>query len=229
MTPSPTLLHALVEHAATRPDATAVRELQQGRPVLDLTWCQLLAGALALRTRLLAEFPDHTILIALRNGAEVQVALLGALWSGARVLPISPLTPRAELRGLLKRLDSRAIVAERDLCEAMADELMGSIPRDELLSDTDTAPPLELQHRALETAGDSSILLQSSGTTGRPKIVRRGMESLRALGVNLAGALALSPADQLLLTIPMYHSYGSDTGLAAATLAGSAIELHIDS
>jgi long-chain acyl-CoA synthetase len=67
------------------------------------------------------------------------------------------------------------------------------------------------------------MLLQSSGTTGGPKIVRRAGVALDAVASNVMQATQLTCVDRVLAMVPMCHSYGVENVLLAPVLAGAEI------
>ena len=69
------------------------------------------------------------------------------------------------------------------------------------------------------------LLLQSSGTTGLPKIVRRPGPSLDAEARAVAESVGFGPADRVLMTVPLTHSYGLEHGLLAPVWGGSCVVL----
>jgi acyl-CoA synthetase (AMP-forming)/AMP-acid ligase II len=69
------------------------------------------------------------------------------------------------------------------------------------------------------------LLLQSSGTTGRPKIAFRTAASLDAVAGATAEAIGFGPSDRVLLPLPLCHSYGVEHGLLAPVWAGSCVHL----
>jgi long-chain acyl-CoA synthetase len=68
--------------------------------------------------------------------------------------------------------------------------------------------------------------MQSSGTTGAPKIIRRRAAALDAVGEATSEAVGIRENDAMLLCIPLCHSYGIDQGVLAAITAGCSVELH---
>jgi acyl-CoA synthetase (AMP-forming)/AMP-acid ligase II len=69
------------------------------------------------------------------------------------------------------------------------------------------------------------LLLQSSGTTGLPKIVRRSGDSLDAVARGSAESVGFRPDDRVLMTVPLTHSYGLEHGVLAPIWAGSCVHL----
>lgn len=70
-----------------------------------------------------------------------------------------------------------------------------------------------------------ALLLQSSGTTGLPKIARRDSRSLDAVSRNMVEAIGIAPSDHVLACVPLCHSYGLEHGLLAPLFAGATVHL----
>ncbi len=69
------------------------------------------------------------------------------------------------------------------------------------------------------------MLLQSSGTTGLPKIVRRDAASLDAVSAQMVESTGIAATDRLLSCVPLCHSYGLEHGLLAPLWAGATVHL----
>ena len=223
--PVASLIESLLHHAATRPGDLAVLEIGKGEVRRELTWRELRNAAEDLARTLRRDYRGHTVMVALPNSAEAQIALLGSLWSGSRTFPLSPQTPILGIRRLVEKMGKSVLIADEDLVRATATSFDGALVADRLADEIVTHPETVLSPVPDESM-HSSILLESSGVTGLPKIVQREMHSLIALGRNLADALALSSADRILVSIPLCHSYGIDFAVAATVTAGCEIELH---
>ncbi|MCP4004223.1 MAG: long-chain fatty acid--CoA ligase [bacterium] len=215
------LIRALESHASERPHELAIREddvLGSGR---QLTWQQLRDAAARLRGQLLRLSTDRIVLmLAVPNRIEAQIGLIGGLWAGADVLPVSPVSTETELRGLARRARVSLLIGDAAPRRALDGEIEQIIPVESLLEGESPAAGESMR------CGPGVILLQSSGTTGLPKIVRRPASVLDAVGRNLCRALELRASDLMLVTIPLHHSYGIDFALMGATIAGCATELH---
>ncbi len=70
-----------------------------------------------------------------------------------------------------------------------------------------------------------AAVLITASSAGEPKPVERTEANLQAEAENLTASLEISPDDKILLTLPLFHSYGYDIGLLPALLNGSAIYL----
>ena len=68
---------------------------------------------------------------------------------------------------------------------------------------------------------DVALVLHTSGTTGRPKVVPLAHANLAHSARTTARTYALAPADRGLLVMPLFHVHGLMAGLLAPLLAGA--------
>ena len=68
-------------------------------------------------------------------------------------------------------------------------------------------------------------VLVTADSAGDPKPVERTAANLLAEAQHLAQALELTEEDRALLTVPLFHSFGFDVGMAACFFAGATIYL----
>ena len=161
-----------------------------------------------------------TLLVEAHGQLGTLVALLAGLWSGRWVLPVAPKTPASELAVLVERVGAEVAIGSRGFLERLPADFGARVPAGEILAGAE--PRFAKAGLPRETG---SILLQSSGTGGPPKIVRRNGAALHAVGRNLARALSLGGDDAMLICIPLSHSYAIDM-FSAALVAGCALHVH---
>jgi acyl-CoA synthetase (AMP-forming)/AMP-acid ligase II len=70
---------------------------------------------------------------------------------------------------------------------------------------------------------DVALILHTSGTTSRPKIVPLTQSNLTASARNVAATLALSPEDRGLNVMPLFHIHGLVAALLAPLSAGGSV------
>ncbi|MCX5087583.1 non-ribosomal peptide synthase/polyketide synthase [Streptomyces sp. NBC_00365] len=194
--PATTLAAAFAAQAARTPDATAV--------VFDgtttLTYAELDARAEGLATRLWAEGAgrERFVAVAVPRSAELMVALLAVLKSGAAYLPLDLDYPAERLAYMLTDSGATTVVTTRGDA--------GRLPSVEglvvLTVDTDTADPLPDRVPDPARPDDPAYLIYTSGSTGRPKGV---VVTHRAIANRLAwmqGAYGLTADDRVLQKTP---------------------------
>ena len=67
------------------------------------------------------------------------------------------------------------------------------------------------------------MLMHTSGTTARPKIVPLSHRNICASARHIAAALALSPADRCLNIMPLFHIHGLIAAVSASLGAGASV------
>ena len=72
-------------------------------------------------------------------------------------------------------------------------------------------------------AEDVALVLHTSGTTSRPKIVPLSQKNLCASGWNIAQTLNLTPSDRCLSIMPMFHIHGLIATVLASVAAGGSV------
>lgn len=186
---------------------------------------------LATQLRAVGLGPKDRIAVALPNGPEMALVLL-AVMSVACVAPLNPSYREDEFKFYLGDLGARALITFPGQPKAV----FAALPEQ-------TAPievrgsALSIDFAALEssaargggepagrpTAGDQALVLHTSGTTSRPKIVPLRHRNLTASARNIAASLALTPADRSLNVMPLFHIHGIMAGLLAPLSVGGSV------
>ncbi len=68
--------------------------------------------------------------------------------------------------------------------------------------------------------GDIALILHTSGTTSRPKIVPLLQSNVAASARHIAASLALTPDDRCLNVMPLFHIHGLVAAVSASLAAG---------
>lgn len=169
--------------------------------------------------------------VALVTGGEADaaVAFLG-IASYAACAPLNPAYREAELEFFLRDLDARALVIDRELsspaaavARALEIPVLEMEPQGErgdgiFRLEGDDAGPDELAE-----ADDVALLLHTSGTTSRPKLVPLTHRNLLHSAKNIASTLDLSPSDRCLNPMPLFHIHGLVAGLLAPLVSGGSV------
>ncbi len=207
------LLARLAHHARERPGAVAAREVGPGGGAA-VTFGELasrVAGAAGLlRGR-------GTVVVVTGNRVEFFVAVLAAWAAGCVVMPVHPSVAEKELAGAVQRTGAGLVLLDARHAAGAASGRAERIELREFLGRGGERVP-----RAEPGAG---LLLQSSGTTGLPKIVRRDGAAVDAVARNVAEAAGLTPDDTVLAAAPICHAYGIENGFMAPVWAGACVHL----
>ncbi|MFF7202533.1 amino acid adenylation domain-containing protein [Streptomyces sp. NPDC008141] len=195
--PVATLASAIAEQVARTPDAVAV--VFEGE---ELTYAELDARAEALARRLRARgaAPESFVAVAVPRSAELMVALLGVLKSGAAYLPVDPDYPADRVAHMLADSGTTLAVTVPGTAERL--------PRAEgltvLVLDGATTPDTETEPVAVRAAGPDSpaYLIYTSGSTGRPKGVTVTHRAIVNRLAWMQGAYGLRPDDRVLQKTP---------------------------
>jgi acyl-CoA synthetase (AMP-forming)/AMP-acid ligase II/acyl carrier protein len=231
-----TLSELLATHAARRPQAPAVKALD--RPDLSYQRLDRLARSTGDDLRAMGIEGRDRVVIVLPNGPEMATAFLSVALV-AEAAPLNPAFTKAEFAFYLEDLKARAVVvADPDLteCTAAAREL--GIPTVSLLI-TAKGRPGEFSLRLGGGEGrsgdpvadpgigagaeDTALVLHTSGTTGRPKIVPLSHRNLCRSAANVAASLHLTPEDVCLNVMPLFHIHGLVASLLASLHAGGSV------
>ncbi len=164
------LMHAgFAAQAAKTPDRTAVRD---GARQLSYRELDEQSNRLAQALRARGMGRGQRVGLCLDRGAEMMVALLAVLKSGAAYVPLDPAFPQARLDyyaedaqlGLL--LTRSSVAAAPANWRADAADRVFTLDRDEW----QTQPATALAPSALDAqAGDAAYVIYTSGSTGKPK------------------------------------------------------------
>jgi acyl-CoA synthetase (AMP-forming)/AMP-acid ligase II len=201
------LLQRLWDHAGTMPHAPALVDVETG----DIwNWRELGAATGFVSEELLRGLaPGQTVILCAENEPAYVAAFLGILRAGLQAFCISPASAAAELAAMASISGSVRLLGQNCL---------------EQIRQARNDAPNTTSDR-LAKSDQSALLLQSSGSTGIPKIVRRSGASLDAISDALCAAIGFLPSDHVLATAPLCHSYGLEHGLLAPIWAGSCTHL----
>ena len=203
----------LLERAAHRdPDGIWIRTDEQ-----TLTFGAA-AGQAAARAADLAEAGTghgDLVLVTARTTPEYLLTWLALAALGAITVPVNPASSAAELAGLVGQVRSRAVVTDRPLLESGLGAVLGpGGAGDGAVRAVIDVAELGAGHPGLTLAdlptgaaapGDLAVLIPTSGTTGRSKLV---MQTHRAYAMAAEGFpfwMGLSAGDRLMTSLPLFH------------------------
>jgi len=170
------------------------------------------------------------VAFVLPNGPGAAILFL-AVSMCAIAAPLNPSYKDEEFRFYLGDLQARALITRAGVASDAAlsarpagvvhFELGGERGALQLTRDGEPLPAAVVDPPSPQ---DIALILHTSGTTARPKIVPLRHVNLAASAENIAQTLALSPSDRALNVMPLFHIHGL-VGVVLSTLAsgGSAV------
>ena len=172
--------------------------------------------------------------VVLPNGPEMAAAFV-SIAAGATCAPLNPAYKAEEFRFYLSDLDAKALIVDRAL-DSPAVEVAASLGIPILALTTSEEQPVgtfEIRpfsenedapadvEPQFAQGDDVALVLHTSGTTSRPKIVPLSHANVCASAVNIARTLALTPEDRCLNVMPLFHIHGLIGAVLSSFTAGA--------
>ena len=164
------------------------------------------------------------VAIVLPNGPAMASCFL-CIAASAAAAPLNPAYRDAEFEFFLSDLEPGALIVAHEQETPARDVAtrLGIRVIDLVESENDAAGQFSLEYApvpdgssiGIAGAADTALVLHTSGTTSRPKIVPLSQAHLCASARHIAATLALTPTDRCLNVMPLFHIHG----LIAAVLA----------
>ncbi|MGA0280280.1 MAG: acyl--CoA ligase [Paracoccaceae bacterium] len=223
---SSTLTSMLAAHAE---DAPAIGASEKSW----LTYGALRSLSQEVRTSLRANGigAKDRVAIVLPNGAAMASAFI-TVAQAATTAPLNPNYREDEFAFYLEDLTAKAIVLEAGYsgaAEAAARRQGLAILR--LQQDSTVAGKFSLTGEGAGDEGDDNVpdqddialILHTSGTTSRPKIVPLLQSNVTASARNIAVSLNLTSSDRCLNVMPLFHIHGLIAAVASSLSVGASI------
>lgn len=170
------------------------------------------------------------VAIVLPNGSDMASSFF-TIAQAATTAPLNPNYREDEFAFYLEDLKAKALVVEAgyDGPALAAGQRLGlTILR---LNAEPAAGDFTLTADGVTTAADPgtpseddvALILHTSGTTSRPKIVPLLQSNVAASAQNIAASLSLTPEDRCLNVMPLFHIHGLVAAVSATFAAGGSI------
>ena len=175
---------------------------------------------------------NDVVPMVLPNGPEMATAFI-AVANSACSAPLNPNYRQSEFEFYLSDLPSKALLISSDLDSPARDVAQSrGIPVIELNAQDDTAAGLfTLSGDAQPVVGnsgfaqpqDAALILHTSGTTSRPKMVALTQTNVCSSAENIGRTLRLTPADRCLNVMPLFHIHGLIGAILSSLTAGASL------
>jgi acyl-CoA synthetase (AMP-forming)/AMP-acid ligase II len=175
---------------------------------------------------------NDRVAIVLPNGPDMATCFL-AVAAGATAAPLNPAYRADEFAFYLADLKAKALIVQAGVATpaievakrlglsiiALKPEVTGPAGSFTL----DGASSGKPAQSGLAEADDIALVLHTSGTTSRPKIVPLSQRNVTASARNIADWLALRPTERCLNIMPLFHIHGLIAGVLASLHAGAMV------
>ncbi|AFZ26137.1 acyl-CoA synthetase (AMP-forming)/AMP-acid ligase II [Cylindrospermum stagnale PCC 7417] len=225
-----TIVQLLTESVKRNPEATSITAPDR----LPLTYIRLdeqIQETIAILNSQGLGLGDR-IAIVLPNGPEMAVAFL-AVTACATSAPLNPGYSAAEFDFYLSDLNAKALIVQSGIdSPARLAAATRNIPILELV------PQLDAEAGVFQLIGetnlpkitksvvknqDIALVLHTSGTTARPKIVPLTQANLYISAQNIKNVLELKPSDRCLNIMPLFHIHGLSTVFSSLAAVSSVV------
>lgn len=215
-------------------DATVIAALNRPR----LTYKDLRAhveGTL-IALRRLGIGPADRVAIVLPNGPEMATAFV-AIAAGATTAPLNPAYRLEEFNFYLSDLGVKALLVEQNstspaieaavahnipVLEAMVDETAAA-GLFEIIPSQGIAWGKPASHSDLAGPNDVALVLHTSGTTSKPKIVPLTHSNVCTSASNISRTLKLTPEDRCMNVMPLFHIHGLMAAILSTLSVGASV------
>jgi acyl-CoA synthetase (AMP-forming)/AMP-acid ligase II len=164
--------------------------------------------------------PGDRIAAALEPSAEGIAAMLGALAAGAAWVPVNTRYRADERAHVVGDSGARLLLRSGD------EPIESTVPVAGIEAGPSAVHALAEANDPAAPHAAGSLLVYTSGTTGRSKGVELPPEAIEGGIGALVDAWRFGPADVLSLALPIYHVHGLCIGVFGALLRGVTMRLH---
>ncbi len=186
-------------------------------------------GDLARSLRRAGVRPGDVVASMLPNGPEAATVFLASALAGVAA-PLNPGYRTAELEFYLGDLQPRLLIVPasgspeaEEACRRAGIPVARLVPGATAGSAALDGPYRPVDLPVAPEADDVALILHTSGTTSRPKMVPLRHANLVASAANVATTLHLDPGDRCLNVMPLFHIHGLVAAVLASLHAGASV------
>lgn len=174
------------------------------------------------------------VAIVLPNGPEMAAAFI-AVGAGASTAPLNPGYRADEFEFYLSDLNAKALIVmdgddtpAADVARAQGIPVLSlsaadNVPAGEFELNVSGLPSASTENGGHSHPEDEGLVLHTSGTTSRPKVVPLLNRNLAASAKNIATTLGLTQSDIGLNIMPLFHIHGLIASMLSSMSVGASV------
>jgi acyl-CoA synthetase (AMP-forming)/AMP-acid ligase II len=207
-----------------------------GRPALTYAGLRQHVQKTVTKLNQLGIGRNDALAIVLPNGAEMASAFV-SVGAGATTAPLNPAYQAKEFEFYLSDLEAKALLVERgssspaiQVAQALGIQVLELVASPEGLAGqfdmfpVQNNPPASRNPQSgMAQPEDVALVLHTSGTTSRPKMVPLSQANLCASAANIRQTLELTSEDRCLNIMPLFHIHGLMAAVMASLSAGASV------
>ena len=224
-------MYELLEHQAEKqPDAAAI--LSPDRRPMTYGELHVFSHTIAAQLRNHGIECSDRIAVVLPNGPEMAAAFIASTLAGT-CAPLNPQYTATEFEFYLSDLKARTLLllgGDASPAAAVASKLGIPIVEAAILEKEPAGAfsiscPTGTSASAVENhqSHDCALVLHTSGTTSRPKLVPLTHTNICESAANIQTSLGLGPSDRVLNVMPLFHIHGLIGALISSLAAGGSV------
>jgi crotonobetaine/carnitine-CoA ligase len=146
------------------------------------------------------------VVVTAKNSPGYLLTWLALMDVGAVQVPVNPRSSRDEVSGFLAQVQPRAVVTDADL-EQLVGESVDQVGSSALIVDVEDLFAADADGRAPADVHpeDVAVMIPTSGTTGRSKLVMQTHLAYVMAGEGFPFWLGLTADDRLMTSLPLFH------------------------
>jgi len=166
------------------------------------------------------------VLATTRNSPDYLFTWLALMRLGAVLLPVNPESSGPELAGFAAQVRPQLVVTDAELRELVERSIAEPAPsaRVVLVEELAAAPFSEAPSSAARPE-DVAVLIPTSGTTGRSKLVTQTQRSYVMAGEGFPFWMGLTEDDRLMTSLPLFHINAPAYSVLGSVAAGAGLIL----
>ncbi|MDQ3661269.1 MAG: AMP-binding protein, partial [Actinomycetota bacterium] len=209
---------ALFDTAVERDPAKLWLQFEDSRYTFEEAHARI--GAAAARLADLGIRRETLVVATMRNSPAYLFLWLALMRLGAVLVPANPRSSAAELAGLATQVQPAVVVTDSELSHVFEQNDVRIVPVEELEGLEKPAVP-----RSVARPEDVAVMIPTSGTTGRSKLVMQTQRAYTMAGEGFPFWLGLIEQDRLMTSLPLFHINAPAYSVLGSVAAGAGLIL----